>query len=160
MVKRLIFIYYSIPAMASYLDTTLFDAQVDGTKVSPSSMFEGRDVLGIRCAGGSSNSMFCMARQHGADVCGTRSLNSRRYWGYHLLQVRFCCAVYRIWNLPLLLTSYESLFSPFTYTPRSYPAGAFVSLGYNCFMRLAVNPIECTRRMLYAPVFHVESHLV
>ena len=89
MVKRLIFSYYSIPAIASYLDTTLLDAQVDGTKVSPCSMFVGRDVLGILSAGGSSNSMYCMARQHGADVSGTRTLNSRRYWGYHLLQVRF-----------------------------------------------------------------------
>ena len=61
MVKRLIFSYYSIPAIVSYLDTTLVDAQVDGTKVSPSSMFVERDVLGILFAGGSSNSMHCMA---------------------------------------------------------------------------------------------------
>ena len=74
MVKRLIFIYYSIPAIASYLDTTLFDAQVDGTKVSPCSMFVRRDVLSIPFAGGSSNSMYCMARQYGADVSGIRTL--------------------------------------------------------------------------------------
>ena len=55
MVKRLIFIYHSIPAIASYLDTTLFDAQVDGTKVSPCSMLVGRDVLVIPLAGDSSN---------------------------------------------------------------------------------------------------------
>ena len=45
MVKRLIFSYYSIPAIASYVDTTLFDAQVDGTKVSPCSML----VEGCAC---------------------------------------------------------------------------------------------------------------
>ena len=87
MVKRLIFSYYSIPAIASYVDFTLSDAQVDGSKVSPSSML----MEGCACyslAGDPLNSRHYVARQHGAGVYGNRTLIARRYWGYHLLQVR------------------------------------------------------------------------
>ena len=43
-------------------------AQVDGNKVSPNLLFEGRDVPGISYAGGPSNSMYGRARQHGTVV--------------------------------------------------------------------------------------------